>query len=200
MKNSHSKLVVRNLSDSCSLASPEPRSDAYELDSPASSLMVDFKKTRAITAGSYLTVNDALELMRSNRIRALMVIDSKGEFAGVISAMDLMGRKPMAYANEAGIPRSEVQVKDIMLAKTRLMAIARSEVERATLGEVLQVLVSLKEQHLLVVEGSGDDMQISGMFSATDFKRALNIDIDTSIVARTLMDLERVIHANKEVM
>jgi CBS domain-containing protein len=171
MKKSHGKIAVKNLSDTCSLASPEPWSEAYELDSPATSLMVDFKKTRAITAGSYLTVNDALELMRSNKIRALMVIDSKGAFAGLISAMDLMGRKPMAYANEAGIPRSEVQVKDIMLAKTRLTAIARSDVESATLGEVLQVLVSLKEQHLLVVEGSGDDMQISACFQP----RILNV-------------------------
>jgi CBS domain-containing protein len=111
-----------------------------------------------------MVVNDALELMRSKGIRALMVINSKGDFAGLISSMDLMGRKPMAYANEAGIPRSEVQVKDIMLSKARLRAVKRSDVEKSTLDDILQIFLELKEQHLLVVEGLGNDQQISGMF------------------------------------
>jgi CBS domain-containing protein len=200
MEKVHRKIAVKRLSENCGLANPVSKPGKYDLNSPATSLMVDFTKARAITASSYLTVNDALELMRSNGIRALMVIDSNGEFAGLISAMDLMGRKPMAYANEAGIPRAEVQVKDIMLAKTRLVAISRSDVEKATLDDVLQVLISLNEQHLLVVEGSGDDMQISGLFSASDFKRALDINIENALVAHTLMDLGRVINASKEVM
>ncbi len=200
MGNTHGKISVNHLSDKCDLARSEIKFGAYDISSPAVSLMVDFKKTNAITASSYMAVNDALELMRSNRIRALMVINSKGDFIGLISSMDLMGRKPMAYANEAGIPRSEVQVKDIMLSKARLMAIARSDVDKSTLEDIVQLFLTLKEQHLLVVEGLGDDQQISGMFSTSDLKRALDINIETSLVANTMMDIERVIHENRELM
>jgi CBS domain-containing protein len=194
------KIAVKNLSEQCQLASPVPDYDHYDLDSPAISLMVDFNKTPAITVAASLTVNDALELMRTNKIRALMVLDSRGNFVGVVTAMDLMGRKPMAYANEAGISRVEVQVKDIMSPKSKLKAMARADVERSTLADVVRVLKSLNEQHILVVKEAAEGMKISGLFSASDFKRALNIQIDTAKIANTFMDLERVINENKEVM
>jgi len=200
MNNLSRKIAVRNLSDNCRLASPRLQSGHYDLDSAATSLMVDFTRVHAITASESLAVNDALEMMRVNGIRALMVIDCNGEFAGIITAMDLMGRKPMAYANEAGIPRSEVQVKNIMLSKNKLKAMARADVEKATLGDVLHVLRSLNQQHILVVEGAGEDMRISGLFSASDFKRSLDIKLDTGEVAHTFSDLERIINENKEVM
>jgi len=200
MKNLHKRLTVRSLSRDCGLISPLHQAGNYELDSPATALMVDFTRVHAITAGESLAVNDALELMRVNRIRALMVIDGKGGFAGVITAMDLMGRKPMAYANEAGLPLREVQVKNIMLPKSRLKAVDRADVEKATLGDVLQLLKSQAQQHLLVVEGEDENMRISGMFSASDFKRALGINLDTAPVGNTFSDLERIINENKEVM
>lgn len=200
MKNLHKKIAVRTLSENCGLVNPVSRFDKYELDSPAIRLMVDFNEVQAITANQSITVNDALELMRANRIHALMVIDTNGEFAGLITAMDLMGRKPMAYANEAGIPRTEVLVKNVMLPKNKLQAIARADVEKANLEDVLQVLKSLNQQHLLVVEGSDETIRICGLFSTTDFKRALDIDLDTTTVAHTFSDLERIINENKEVM
>jgi hypothetical protein len=106
----------------------------------------------------------------------------------------------MAYANEAGIARSEVQVKNVMLPKTKLKAMARADVERASLGDVLHVLRSLNEQHMLVVEGDDETMRISGLFSVTDFKRALDLDLNTAEVAHSFSDLARIINENKEVM
>jgi CBS-domain-containing membrane protein len=162
--------------------------------------MVDFTRVHAITASDSIAINDALEMMRVNRIRALMVIDCNGEFAGIVTAMDLMGRKPMAYANEAGIPHSQVQVRDIMSSKNKLKAIARADVDKATLADVLEVLRSLNQQHILVVEGGDEDMRICGLFSVSDFKRALGISLETAEVAHTFSDLERIINENKEVM
>ena len=200
MKNLHKKISVTSLSDNCGLVNPDARFGNLSLDSPASSLMVDFSRVHAITASETITVHAALELMRVNRIRALMVIDVNGAFAGIITAMDLMGRKPMAYANQAGIPLSEVLVKNVMSPKNVLKAIALTDVEKATLDDVLQVLKSLNQYHLLVVEGTGQAMQLCGLFSATDFKRALDIDLGATIVAHSFSEIERVIHENREVM
>ena len=200
MKNLRRSFAVNNLSASCGLISPRQRPGNYELDSPATALLVDFTRVHPITAGEFIAVDDALELMRVNRIRALMIIDGRNEFVGVVTAMDLMGGKPMAYANEAGIPLSEVQIKNIMLPKSRLNAISRADVEAATIGDVLQILKSQSQQHLLVFEGANDRMQISGMFSLSDFKRALGIRLDTAPVGFTFSELERIINENKEVM
>ncbi|MGD2173039.1 MAG: CBS domain-containing protein [Gammaproteobacteria bacterium] len=200
MKNLRRSFAVKNLSASCGLISPGHRPGHYHLDSPATSLLVDFARVHPITAGEFIAVTDALELMRVNRIRSLMIIDGRNEFVGVVTAMDLMGGKPMAYANEAGIPLSEVQVKNIMLPKSRLMALSRADVEEATIGEVLQMLKSQSQQHLLVFEGTNDRMQICGMFSISDFKRALGINLHTAPVGYTFSELERIINENKEVM
>jgi CBS-domain-containing membrane protein len=162
--------------------------------------MIDFTLTPATTVNDSISVNDALELMRVNRIRALMVVGHNGEFAGIINAMDLMGSKPMLYATEAGISRTDVLVKNIMLPKAKLKAINRNDVEKSTLGDVLHTFKTLREQHILVVENEAEDMMICGLFSASDFKRALGMNIDSSVVANTFSDLERVINEHKEVM
>ncbi len=194
------RIAVKNLSNNCDLITPAPLAGHYNLNSSATNLMVDFSKQHAITVATTMTINDALETMRTNNIRALMVLDIKGSFAGVVTAMDLMGRKPMAYANEAGIPLTEVQVKSVMSPKSKLKAIARADVDKASIGDMVTVLKSLNEQHILVVQGGDENMKICGLFSASDFKRALNIEINPTAVANTFSDLERVIFANKEVM
>ncbi|MBD2857503.1 CBS domain-containing protein [Spongiibacter sp. KMU-158] len=194
------KITLQTISENCALATPQVQAGVYDLDSPASSLMVDFRKAQAVTASTSMTTNAALELMKANKIRALMVVDNQSRFAGVVSAMDLMSRKPMAYANEAGIPLTEVQVKNIMEPKSHLKAISRADVERASLGDIVPVLQAVRGQHLLVVEGAGDLAQICGLFSASDFLRALGIKIDFSKVADTFMDLERIINKRKDVI
>jgi CBS-domain-containing membrane protein len=194
------KLPFRNLSEHCGLASPKLKTDGLALNSAATLLMTDFTKTSATTASDSISVNDALELMRANRIRALMLIGHNGEFSGVIRAMDLMGRKPMQYASEAGIRRTDVLVKNIMLPKYKMKAVNRNDIEHATIGEVMKTFLALGEQHLLVVEGIDEHMMISGMFSVSDFKRNLEINIDPPLVAYTFSDIERVINEHKEVM
>ncbi len=200
MLHTYRKLEVNNLSENCGLSNPQPDFEKVDLHSEAKKLMVDFTKVPAITANETISVNDALELMRVNRIRSLMIIDRNGEFSGVITAMDLMGKKPMVYAIEAGILRTDVIVKNIMLPKSKLSAISREDVEKSTVGDVMQTLSSLHEQHLLVVDGDDEEMKISGLFSASDFKRAIGVALETQNVAYTFSNLERVINGNKEVV
>ncbi len=200
MLNKYRNIPVNTLSDHCGLCNPSIQPEGLTLDSPASTLMIDFTQTAATTASDSISVNDALELMLANRKRALIIIGHNGELSGVITAMDLMGRKPMLYANEAGIMRSDVLVKNIMLPKHKLKAISRKNIEKSCLGDVMQTFMALNEQHILVIEGEAEDMNVCGLFSASDFKRALGITIETPLVAHTFFDLERVINEHKEVM
>ncbi len=204
MPNTPKKIAVKTLSENCVLASPKANFENLDTNSPAIELMVDFTNSRAITVNESTGVDDALESMRTNRIRSLMVIGRHGEFSGLVTSMDLMGRKPMAYANEAGIPRSEVLVKHVMRAKNKLKAFTREGVEKAIIGDVVQTLRMLNEQHILVVEGDNEDMRICGLFSASDYKRALGMPfdsaVDTTIFAQTFADLQRVIGGKREVM
>jgi len=200
MLNTYRKIAFKNLSEHCGLSSPKPQPGKLDLNSEAKMLMTDFTKKLPTTANETISVNDALKVMRANRIHALMIIDSNGEFGGIITAMDLMGSKPMIYANEAGIPHADVLVKNIMLPKHKLKAVLREDIEKSTIGDVMQTLSSLHEQHILVVDGEDEEMQISGLFSTSDFKRTLDIALDPLVFAHTFYDLERVINEHKEVM
>ena len=200
MINEHKRLDLKNLSVHCGLSKPQSEYDGISMDSDAKLLMVDFTKTRAITANESITVNDALELMRANRIHALMVVDDNSEFSGVITAMDLMGSKPMIFAGEAGISRIDVMVKNIMVQKNKLSAITIQDVEKSRVGDVLQTLMALSQQHLLVINGQKEHMKICGLFSASDFKKALRVSFNTPVVAQTFYDLERIINEKKEVI
>lgn len=200
LQQQYRELTMNRPSEHCRLFNSRPSPRELDLDSEAISLMVDFTKTPATTANLSISANAALELMKVNRIRALMIVDHKDEFAGIITAMDLMGRKPMVFANEAGISREEVLVKNIMTHKTKLQAVTRQEILKSTVGDVMHTLRKFSEQHILVVDGQGDAMQICGMFSAADFKRALDVTFELPTTAQTFADLERVINEHKEVL
>tara|TARA_R110000782_G_scaffold53221_15_gene113519 strand:+ start:3244 stop:3846 length:603 start_codon:yes stop_codon:yes gene_type:complete len=200
MLGKYKNIPTKTLSDHCGLCSPKLDLEGLSLDSAATSLMIDFTQTPATTASDSISVNNALELMRTNRIRSLIVIGHNGEFSGVVTAMDLMGRKPMLYANESGIPRADVLIKNVMSVKYKLKAIRREDIEKSCIGDVMQTFIALNEQHILVVDGEAENMNVCGLFSASDFKRAFGITIDPSLVAHTFLDLERVINEQKEVM
>ncbi|MBL1141888.1 MAG: CBS domain-containing protein [Proteobacteria bacterium] len=199
MLNSYKELAVKNLTEHCSLLNPQPEFVNIDLSSEANTLMVDFTKVRATTASEAISVIDALELMRANRVRLLMIFNHYGEFSGVITAMDLMGRKPMLYANESGTRYADVRVKNIMLPKSKLCAVTRKEIEKSKVGDVAKTLNLLHQQYLLVVDDEGDEIQVCGLFAASDLKRTLGITLDIPF-AHTFSDLERVINENKEVM
>lgn len=200
MLSKYRNFTIKTLSEHCGLVKPDYKPEGLTLDSPALLLMVDFTKRPATTVNESITVNDALEIMKINHVRALMVVDHNGEFRGVITAMDLMGGKPMLYANEAGIAPVDVLVKNIMLNKSKLNAIDKAEVEKSSIGDVVNTLMQINEQHIMVVEGEAEEMQICGLFSASDFKRALSVSFDMPVVAHTFSDLERVINEHKDVM
>lgn len=200
MLSKYRKIPAKSLSDHCGLCSPKLNLEGLTLDSAAASLMIDFAQTSATTVNDSISVNNALELMRTNRIRSLMVIGHNGEFSGVVTAMDLMGRKPMLYANESGVPRADVLIKNIMSPKYKLKSVRLNDIEKSCIGDVIQTFIALNEQHILVIEGEDEDMNVCGLFSASDFKRAFGITIDPPLIAHTFLDLERVINEHKEVM
>ncbi len=200
MLNNYRQIPTTSLSENCGLSSPIPKTKGITLESPAKLLLCDFTETPPTTANDSISVNDALELMRVNKIRALMMVGHNGEFSGVITAMDLMGREPMQYANEAGISRVDVMVKNIMRPKHKLRAITRSDIEKTSVGDVMHTFMLQSERHLLVVDGEDEDMTICGLFSASDFKRTLGITIEPLLVANTFLDFQRVINEQKEVV
>src|SRR5437870_4829930 len=80
------------------------RPDAITLDSPALEVMTDFTKVPAASIEQEALVAFANEYMRRRNVRSLIVTNADG-VAGIITATDVLGEKPVKFALEYGVKR-----------------------------------------------------------------------------------------------
>ena len=94
-------------------------------------------------------------------------------------------------AVQRGVPRSDIQVRDIMTSREALEVLDMREVNAATVGHIVATLKAAGRQHTLVVERDVQGRQrVRGVFSATQIARQLGIAFTTETVARTFADIE----------
>ena len=92
------------------------------LDDPASSVMTDFKIASPVTTAADVSIDDALEHMKTSGVRLLLVTDAEQSVTGLITAKDIMGERPIKVAQESRIPHSEITVSQIMTPQEYIVA------------------------------------------------------------------------------
>lgn len=172
----------------------QPGTPALGLDSPATLFMTDFINTRPIVIDENKGINAALDRMKQSYVRLLLVSAQPDQFKGIITAADVHGGKVLAFMASMGLHRrDEVMVKNIMTSKDHLHALIYEQLQNACIGDVINTIKHLGEQHVLVVEGSPDGLMIRGLFSATNIAKSLHISFDVEPHARSFFELEQVI-------
>ncbi len=166
-----------------------------DLDSPAARFMTDFRYVQPIIVQDDAETDQALATMKKAHVRLLLVSHgTDDEFVGVISATDLVGGKVLAYmANSQTNHREDVLVRHIMTDREHIHGLDYAKVELATIGDVLETIKNLNEQHAVVVEQLDGVHTVRGLFSTTDVVRALHIPFDVEPHAKTFFELEQVI-------
>ena len=172
-----------------------PPSPMLTLQSPALLFMTDFLQVHPVTVCESVSAGDALNLMKEAYVRLLLVTNQEQSgFIGAITATDLNGPKVLAAMTTYEFSsREEVLVKHIMIDKAHIHGLEFKQVERSTIGDVLETIKSLSEQHVMVIEQIVDACVIRGMFSTTNIAKALHIRFDVEPQARTFFELEQVI-------
>jgi len=126
----------------------------------------------------------------------MLLVASQDEtgFLGAVMATDLNGSKVFAAMTlNKFTHRDKVLVKYVMIDKAHIDGLDFKQADRVSIGDVLELIKRLSEQHIMVVEAQGDDWVIRGMFSTTNIARALHIRFDVEPQARTFFELEQVI-------
>ena len=184
-------LETINLGQTTTFANPKhPRLD---LGSPAVYFMTDFLKTHPVIIEDTTEVDSALRIMKQSHVRLLLVQHGE-EFVGIVSATDINGGKVLAYMGANQLKsREEVQVRHIMTDREHVHGLDIDVVENASIGDVLETIKHLNEQHVLVVEKYLTSCGVRGLFSTTDIARALHIQFDVEPHAKTFFELEQVI-------
>ncbi|MFG1496594.1 CBS domain-containing protein [Saccharospirillum sp. HFRX-1] len=171
MKN----MTLYPLSDINELAWPE-QGEVLSQNSPAVDFFTDFETVQPRVIEVATSALDARKVMMTTHVRLLLVVNHRNHFVGVITADDLIERKIVQRVSE-GYRRDEIDVTDLMTPKKQLAALDIAQVKRATIGNVIQVLKNVHQQHCLVIDS--EHGRIRGIFSASEISRKLKLYIDT---------------------
>lgn len=168
-------------------------------DSPATDVMTDLRRIRAVTIDVAASIVEANRVMVDRGVRALFVVDDARHVAGIVTASDLLGERPMQFAHARGIRHDEVGVRDLMTPADRLEALQLRDVLAARVGDVVATLRFAGRQHALVVDDQSEPgrQTICGMFSLTQIGRRLGLPPQqVHDIARTFAEIEALIAAH----
>jgi CBS domain containing-hemolysin-like protein len=158
---------------------------------PALMVMTDFERISAVLIRPNDSIDEANLRMIQRGVRLLLVVDAYRNVAGLITANDVLGEKPLQIITAHGGLRRDIVVRDIMTPQDRLEVLDMQDVQRARVGTIVATLIESARQHALVVDSDGDGRQrVRGMFSLTQIARQLGVSLQSSEVARTFHEIE----------
>ncbi|GIX40342.1 MAG: hypothetical protein KatS3mg129_0075 [Leptospiraceae bacterium] len=172
-----------------------PVFEPLELTDPAIKAMTDLKKIPARIIYPNETIDAANEKMIANKVRLLFVVNYSDQILGIITAQDILGEKPVKFAQENNVKRNEILVKDIMTPAEDLEVIEIKTLSQATVADVIETLRHKKRQHILVVDyqGPNNERTVRGIFSLNQIARQLGIPVRTYDIADTLAEIAKVL-------
>ena len=162
-----------------------------KVNHPALAVMTDLLVTTAVAISPDADIESAEERMRRRGVRLLFVLDSEGTLAGIITATDLLGEKPLQFIERHGGLHRDIRVLDIMTPRERLEVLKLADIQVARVGSIVATLQRCGRQHALVVEYVEGREQVRGLFSASRIARQLGMEIVTTPIAQTFAEIEQ---------
>ena len=188
-------LPVQRLTGAVRVATPA-QPEPVTLTSPALVVMTDLRHIPAAVIEPEVTMESANAYMMLRGIRSLLVLNGDKLLAGIITATDILGEKPLRFIQERCVKHNEILVSDIMTPLDRLEAIHMSEIQHARVGNIIASLCDTGRQHTLVIENDVDGQPtVCGIFSLTQIEKQLGTIIPSVEIARTFTEIEAALAA-----
>ena len=153
---------------------------ALTLQSPASSVFIDFDSRQPMVVEQGVSVEDATYLMRTTHARLKLVVDSVNRFCGLISLRDISSIKVLATASAMGVARADLNVRDIMTPAYRLQGINRRVLEKSTIADLVEALEVEGQRYLMVLDDEG---ALGGVLEADEIALRTGHDLDIQPLA-----------------
>ena len=149
------------------------------MTSPATEVMTDFETVWAVTMSPDISADVALETMKREGVRLLLVMGDDDMVIGLITATDILGDKPIRIARESGVPHTAVTVGQLMTPQSSISVLNMATVRNAQVGHVVATLQALERQHLLVVDVDQETsrQRVRGLFSSSQVSKQLGRDV-----------------------
>jgi signal-transduction protein with cAMP-binding, CBS, and nucleotidyltransferase domain len=118
--------------------------ERVKLSDPAISVMTDLSKVSVVSVRARTSMDKANAKMIRYGVRLLLVLDDNDQVAGLLTATDVLGEKPMRFLQNMGGTHADIMVRDIMTAQRELEVLKIEDVQNARVG---QIVASLKKSH-----------------------------------------------------
>ena len=186
-----SALPTHSFSGTARLCEPDPTALQHTLDSPAVRVMTDLAQVTAVVIEPQATMEAAHAMMLLRGVRMVLALDADGRLAGLITATDILGEKPLNLVRERRIRHSEILVADVMTPVSRLDAFDWKAVQLARVGNIVARLQEARRQHALVTQtAGGGQILVRGIFSLSQIARQLGIPLQLPEAASSFAEIE----------
>lgn len=178
-------------------ARPDPRTGQIGMDDPAIRVMTDFSEITPITVEPIVGIDVALRKMKNMGVRLLLVTDEHDNISGVITSYDIQGEKPVRYSQQSGVEHHDILVHMIMTPLEKMAIVDLAYARQSLVRHVISTMRAIERPHALVVEFSGAQARIRGLFSATQIGKLLGQAVfDPLHAARSLADIQQELGAH----
>lgn len=168
--------------------------ERVKLSSSALDVMTDLTKISVVSVRAKTSMDKANAKMIKYGVRMLLVLDDSEQIAGLITASDVLGEKPMRFLQNMGGTHADIMVRDVMSTQRELEVLNIQDIKSAKVGDVVASLKKSNRQHALVVSESVEGRQtVCGLFSITQIARQLGAQVQGFELARTLSEIEAAI-------
>jgi len=168
--------------------------ESVKLSDPAINVMTDLNKVSVVSVLAKASMDHANAKMIRYGVRLLLVLDDNDQVAGLLTATDLLGEKPMHFLQNMGGTHADIMVRDIMTTQRELETLKIEDVQNSQVGHIVASLKKSHRQHAMVVSEGADGRQaVCGLFSITQIARQLGAQVQNFELARTFAEIESVI-------
>ncbi len=158
---------------------------------PALSLFTDLHHAPCVIASHRDGLDATLHLMMRAGVRMVFVSGADGELAGMVTAEDIQGERPVKLASNHHVPHRELTVADVMVPLGQWDTVDLATVRTARLGDVAATLHEHSLRYLLVTQVKDGQTVLRGLFSARRLEMARDTRIEHDLHSRSFAELEQ---------
>lgn len=146
--------------------------DDIEQDSPALSLMTDFRQHRPHAVSAATPALWVARLMATEEVDSKLVVDHHRDFIGLLTGERLSEQSLLAAQVTQGIDRESLTAADLMLPRAAMPALDYKDLAKATVADLVATLQEAGEPYCLVRDH--EHQQIRGLISMRELSERLH--------------------------
>jgi CBS domain containing-hemolysin-like protein len=147
---------------------------SHELNTAAIHWLTDFQQHQPSLLEAGTLATEALMMLEREHSKLKLVVDANEELIGLVSPQQLSAQSIMRRV-VMGEARDEITVRDLMLPRSRLKALAYQDLLHSTISDVLSNLQREGEAFCLVLDR--DSHQIRGVLSSEVIAERLQLPL-----------------------